>query len=53
MKIRCVKKLIKGARLVTVKGGPHAINWTHAAVVNAELLSFLGEPAAKSKGGMA
>jgi non-heme chloroperoxidase len=34
-------KLIKGARFVEVKGGPHAINWTHAEAVNAELLSFL------------
>jgi non-heme chloroperoxidase len=36
-------KLIKGARLVVVKGGPHCITWTHAEEVNAELLSFLGE----------
>jgi non-heme chloroperoxidase len=36
-------KLIKGARLVVVKGGPHCITWTHAEDVNAELLSFLGE----------
>lgn len=34
-------KMIDGARFVEVKGGPHAINWTHAEVVNAELLSFL------------
>jgi non-heme chloroperoxidase len=34
-------KLIKGARFVPVKDGPHAINWTHADVVNAELLKFL------------
>src|ERR1700738_762948 len=34
-------KLIKGARFVEVKGGPHAINWTHAEIVNAELLKFL------------
>jgi non-heme chloroperoxidase len=36
-------KLVKGARLVTVKDGPHAINWTHADEVNAELLNFLGK----------
>lgn len=36
-------KLIKGARLHVVKGGPHCITWTHAEEVNAELLSFLGE----------
>jgi non-heme chloroperoxidase len=35
-------KLIKDARFVLVKGGPHAINWTHADEVNRELLSFLG-----------
>jgi non-heme chloroperoxidase len=35
-------KLIKGARLLVVKGGPHCITWTHAEEVNAELLSFLG-----------
>src|SRR5712691_8750593 len=29
-------KLIKGARLVVVKGGPHAITWTHADEVNPE-----------------
>lgn len=46
-------KLIKGARLAVVKGGPHAITWTHAEEVNAELLSFFGESAAKSKGGQA
>src|ERR1700680_627504 len=41
-------KLIKGARLVTVKGGPHAITWTHAEEVNTELVSFLGRGAAKT-----
>ena len=41
--------LITGARLVVVQGGPHCITWTHADDVNAELLSFLGEKAVKSK----
>jgi non-heme chloroperoxidase len=36
-------KLIKGARLVVVKDGPHCITWTHADEVNRELVSFLGE----------
>jgi non-heme chloroperoxidase len=36
-------KLIKGARLFVVKGGPHAITWTHADEVNAELVNFLGQ----------
>jgi pimeloyl-ACP methyl ester carboxylesterase len=42
-------KLVKGARQVVVKGGPHCIPWTHAEEVNAELLSFLGEMAGKSQ----
>jgi non-heme chloroperoxidase len=42
-------KLIKGARLLVVKGGPHGIIWTHAEEVNTELLSFLGHQALKSK----
>jgi non-heme chloroperoxidase len=40
---RRTAKLIKGARQVVVKDGPHCIPWTHAGDVNAELLSFLGE----------
>jgi non-heme chloroperoxidase len=36
-------KLVKGARLLVVKDGPHCITWTHTEEVNAELLSFLGE----------
>jgi non-heme chloroperoxidase len=39
-------KLIKGARLLVVKDGPHCITWTHAEEVNAELVSFLGKAAA-------
>src|ERR1700681_1739453 len=42
-------KLIKGARLLIVKDGPHCIPWTHAEEVNAELLNFLGEKAGKSQ----
>ena len=44
---RRTAKLIKGARLVVVKDGPHCITWTHADEVNAELLNFLGKAAAK------
>jgi non-heme chloroperoxidase len=44
---RRTAKLIKGAREVVVKDGPHCITWTHAEEVNAELLSFLGESANK------
>ena len=40
-------KLIKGARLVVVKDGPHCITWTHADEVNAELLSFLEKASAQ------
>jgi len=42
-------KLIAGARLVIVKGGPHYITWTHADDVNAEILSFLAEKTTKVK----
>lgn len=34
-------KLIKGARLAVIKEGPHAIIWTHAEEVNAEMVAFL------------
>lgn len=40
-------KLIKGAQLHVVKGGPHNVAWTHAEEVNAALLNFLGKGAAK------
>jgi non-heme chloroperoxidase len=36
-------KLIKGARLLVVKDGPHCITWTHTEEVNRELINFLGE----------
>ena len=42
-------KLIKGARLLVIKDGPHCVTWTHAEEVNAELLNFLGEKAGKSQ----
>lgn len=38
-------KLVKGARLVVVKDGPHAINWTHADQVTPELVNFLAKGA--------
>jgi non-heme chloroperoxidase len=34
-------KLVKEARLVVVKDGPHCISWTHADEVNSALLDFL------------
>jgi non-heme chloroperoxidase len=42
---RRTAQLIKGARLVVVKDGPHCITWTHADEVNRELLDFLGKKA--------
>jgi len=41
-------KLIKGARLVVVKDGPHCVTWTHAEEVNAELVNFLGKAAKRA-----
>jgi non-heme chloroperoxidase len=38
-------KLVKGARLVVIKDGPHAVNWTHADEVTPELVNFLGKGA--------
>ena len=40
-------KLIKGARLVVIKGGPHCVTWTHAQEVNTELLNFLSQKMAR------
>jgi len=40
-------KLVKDARLVAIKDGPHAVSWTHAEEVNVELVNFLGKGAAK------
>ncbi|HSU19670.1 MAG TPA: alpha/beta hydrolase, partial [Acidobacteriaceae bacterium] len=34
-------KLIPGAKLHVIKGGPHGLNWTHATEVNTALLEFL------------
>ena len=36
-------KMVPGARLVVVKGGPHFISWTHVEEVNTALLGFLRE----------
>ncbi len=33
--------LIPGAQLHVIEGGPHGLNWTHAAEVNTALLTFL------------
>jgi non-heme chloroperoxidase len=34
--------LLQNCRLVTLKGAPHGIPWTHSDIVNEELLTFLG-----------
>jgi len=44
---RRTAKLVKGACLSVIKDGPHAVSWTHADEVNAELVRFLGKAAAK------
>ena len=36
-----LSKAVKGARLVTIEGGPHGILWTHGNQVSAELVKFL------------
>jgi non-heme chloroperoxidase len=43
-------KRIPGARLVALKDGPHAVGWTHADEVNAELVSFVGKETARGAG---
>jgi len=35
--------LVAGLKLVSVKGGPHNIGWTHPEEVNKALLEFLGD----------
>jgi pimeloyl-ACP methyl ester carboxylesterase len=34
-------KLIKGVKLIEIKGGSHGIPWTHADEINDELMKFL------------
>jgi pimeloyl-ACP methyl ester carboxylesterase len=34
-------KMIKNAKSVELKGGPHGVLWTHAEQINAELVKFL------------
>ena len=36
-----LQERIPGSRLVTVENGPHGLPWTHADLVNRELLAFL------------
>jgi non-heme chloroperoxidase len=39
-------RLVKGARLHVVKGGPHGLIWTHAEEINTTLLGFLDSESA-------
>ena len=34
-------RMLKNARLVELKGGPHGVLWTHAEQINPELVRFL------------
>jgi pimeloyl-ACP methyl ester carboxylesterase len=34
-------KMIKSAKFVELKGGPHGVLWTHAEQINTELVKFL------------
>lgn len=36
-------EMIRGSELFVVPGGPHGLNWTHAAEVNERLLAFLAK----------
>ncbi|MNK15792.1 Non-heme chloroperoxidase [compost metagenome] len=37
-------KLLKNSQMVTIKGAPHGLLWTHGAEVNQALMDFLGAP---------
>ena len=43
-------ELVAALKLVSVKGGPHNIGWTHPEEVNPALLEFLGDGATGSAG---
>ena len=34
---------VSGSRLVPIENGPHSLAWTHAEIINRELLAFLGD----------
>lgn len=40
---------IEGSQLVVVEGGPHGLNWTHAAQLNRTLLDFLSQTSAATE----
>ena len=39
----------RAAELVVVEGGPHGLNWTHAAQLNRALLDFLSQTSAATE----
>jgi non-heme chloroperoxidase len=43
-------ELVADLKLVSVKGGPHNIGWTHPEEVNPALFEFLGDGATSSAG---
>lgn len=45
-------EMVKGSRLLVIKGGPHGVNWTHADDVNQALVEFLAatKPRARAAG---
>jgi non-heme chloroperoxidase len=36
-------EFVKGSKLAVIEGGPHGLTWTHAELVNRELVGFLGQ----------
>jgi pimeloyl-ACP methyl ester carboxylesterase len=44
-----IPQFVKGSRVLEIAFGPHAITWTHAEIINRELLAFLGDPHRKSQ----
>jgi pimeloyl-ACP methyl ester carboxylesterase len=36
-------EFVKGSKLAVIEGGPHGLTWTHAELVNRELVDFLGQ----------
>lgn len=39
--------LMKNCQLAVIPGGPHGLNWTHAELLNKQLLDFLGNKASQ------
>jgi non-heme chloroperoxidase len=42
---------VKNCKVVPIQGGPHGIAWTHADIVNRELLNFLSLKSTATQGG--